>query len=412
MAKLSRTLLILLIVMTSTLIGTSITPTSHAQEGDALTRYSEELYVSVNQGLIALEERPLQRSEILDNVAQVIAEELGTTGTYTSVPPVLADSLGYPRWPDNGQRVISLPYNGIGIQTPAEAADYWIEAIAETLEESDFREIGIGAANYVAGAGGTLQTAYVIVLGAQPNVIPVVINDGAARVYSSEVELYVHNELTLSYETDATTMQRANEVRFADSEAELEQATWQLWDDLNYAVPWQLTEGLGPKEVWVELRDAKGLSVKSVAIVELADPATSPDAATLPAPSPITLIMTYGGDTFTLQIQSDRPTVNLQEVYFTWFDGTRAYELENADNLSDVNLAEFPTSDCIQIRVRSQQSVIAIPGCAAIYLEANEFTEVPQVFWNTAYVTFTVLDGPRDLGFCEADAGRCEIRLR
>lgn len=412
MAKLSRILLILFVV--TVMIGTSA-KISRAQDdgnGDTLTRYAEELYVNINQGLIALEERPLQRNETLDAVAQVIADELEATGSYTSVPPVLADDLGYPRWPDNGQRVISLPYNGIGIQTPAEAADYWAEAIAETLADSKFREIGIGVSNYVAQAGGTVQTAYAIVLGAQPNVIPVVVNDGAAKVYSQEVELYVHNELTLSYETDATTLQRANEVRFANSEAELEQAAWQLWDDVNYAVPWQLTEGLGAKEVWIELRDAKGVTVKSVANVEIADPSTSPDAATLPAPSPITLVMTYGGDTFTLQIESDRPAVKLQEVYFTWFDNTRAYELENADNLADVNLAEFPTSDCIQIRVRSQQSTIAIPGCATIYLEANEFTEATQVFWGTEFETFTVLDGPRDLGFCESDAGRCEIRLR
>ncbi|MBI5931777.1 MAG: hypothetical protein HY862_20880 [Chloroflexi bacterium] len=413
MAKLSRILFILFIVLATSTLGAS-TKTSRAQEdgADALTRYGEELYVNINQGLIALDERPLQRNETLDAVAQVIADELGATGSYTSVPPVVADDLGYPRWPDNGQRVISLPYNGIGIESPAEAADFWVEAIAGTLAESYFREIGIGVSNYVAQAGGTVQTAYAIVVGAQPNVIPVVIGDGAATVYSQEVELYVHNELTLSYETDDTTMQRASEVRFASSEAELEEATWQLWDDLNYAVPWQLTEGLGPKEVWVELHDAKGVSVKSVANVELADPSTSPDAATLPAPAPITLIMTYGGDTFTLQVQSDRPTVNLQEVYFTWFDDTRAYELENADNLSDVNLAEFPSGDCIQIRVRSQQSEIAIPGCGTIYLEANEFTEAPQVFWGTDFETFTVLDGPRDLGFCEADAGRCEIRLR
>lgn len=412
MAKLSRILLILFVI--TVMIGTSAKISRAQDDGnaDTLTRYAEELYVNINQGLIALEERPLQRNETLDAIAQVIADELEATGSYTSVPPVLADDLGYPRWPDNGQRVISLPYNGIGIQTPAEAADYWVEAIAETLADSKFREIGIGVANYVAQAGGTVQTAYAIVLGAQPNVIPVVVNDGAAKVYSQEVELYVHNELTLSYETDATVLQRANEVRFANSEAELEQATWQLWDDLNSAVPWQLTDGFGAKEVWVELRDTKGVTVKSVANVEFADPATSPDAATLPAPSPITLVMTYGGDTFTLQVESDRPTVKLQEVYFTWFDDTRAYELENADNLADVNLAEFPTSDCIQIRVRSQQSTIAIPGCATIYLEANEFTEATQVFWGTEFETFTVLDGPRDLGFCESDAGRCEIRLR
>ncbi len=412
MAKLSRILLICFVV--SVVVGTS-TSISRAQDdgtGDTLTRYGEELYVSINQGLIGLEERPLQRNETLDAVAQVIADELGAAGAYGSVPPVLADNLGYPRWPDNGQRVISVPYNGIGIQTPAEAADYWVEAIAETVAESYFREIGIGVSNYVAQAGGTVQTAYAIVLGAQPNVIPVVVNDGAAKVYSQEVELFVHNELTLSYETDATVLQRADEVRFANSEAELETATWQIWDDLNSAVPWQLTDGFGAKEVWVELRDAKGVTVKSVANVELADPATSPDAATLPAPSPITLVMTYGGDTFTLQINSDRPTINLQEVYFTWFDNTRAYELENADNLGDINLAEFPTTDCLQIRIRSQQSIIAIPGCAAIYLEANEFTEATQVFWGTEFETFTVLDGPRDLGFCDADAGRCEIRLR
>jgi hypothetical protein len=413
MTKLSRLILIPMMVL---LAIATLTPmqSSTAQDGedDALTRYGDELYVNVNQGLIALGERPLGRNETLDQIAQVFADELGETGTYTSVTNVLADEFGYPRWPDEGQRIINEPYNGIGIESAAESADFWVEAIAETLQESFYREIGIGVSNRVAAAGGTVQTTYAIVLGAQPNVMPIVIGDGADTVYNPEVELYIHNEFTLSYFINDEVLQRATEIRFASSEAELADATWQLYDDLNYAVPWQLSDSFAVQEVWVELRDAKGFSVTSVATVENADPASAPEPAAVPVAPPIDLIMTYGGDTFTLQVSSERPTVSLQEVFFTWFDDTRAYELENADNLLDVNLAEFSSGDCIQVRVRSQQTPIEIPGCATIYVEANEFTEASQVFWNTDFETFTVLDGPRELGFCEADAGRCEIRLR
>lgn len=238
---------------------------------------SDDVYVAINQMLIEQEARPLGRSALLDEVAQQIADELSNTGTFVTVPSVAADEVDYPRWPDNGQRVINQAINYIGLATPAEFADIWTEELPDILRTTYYREIGIGVSTYQAVRGGTIQNVYVIVLGAQPNVLPLVINDGADTVYSRDVELYIHNELSLAYETDPDVIQQGFTIRIANSEADLDTAPALDWLDNNYAVPWQLTDEFGPKEVWVEFEDEKGFTVRSVAEVEYADPASAPN---------------------------------------------------------------------------------------------------------------------------------------
>ncbi len=167
------------------------------------------LYVEVNRALIAEGLRPLGRDATLDDVAQTIADELSATGEYVSLPRILADQLGYPRWPDGGQRVISEAVNLIGIETPAEFAATWREPLTEILLNTFYREIGVGVATRIAVEGGTEQNVYVVILGAQPNVLPVIINDGAPTVYNQQIELYIQNEQSLAYETSDEIIQFA-----------------------------------------------------------------------------------------------------------------------------------------------------------------------------------------------------------
>ncbi len=372
-----------------------------------------QTYVEANRALIDQGLRPLGRSEILDQVAQEIADELSATGTYASLPRVLADTYGYPRWPDNGQRVLSDAINLIGVETPTEFAAIMQPELVDVISRSFYREMGVGYATRVAVEGGTEQNVYVLVLGAQPNVLPVVIGDGADVVYTRDVEVHIHNELSLAYQTDDDIIQRADNVRIANSEADLETARWFSWDVNNFAVPWTLTEDYGEKEVWAEFEDEKGVIVTYTATVIYADPATRSEPDTDPAEIPITLVMTYSDDTFTLQIETERSMVRLQEVYFTWLDGLRAYEIENADQLQEVDLEDFDSTTCIQIKLRRPNvSATDVAGCSEIYLEADEFTELDQVFWNPQFGTFTVFDGPRELGVCDTTADSCEIALR
>lgn len=405
-----RLLALLMLVTALVPLGTGH---SHAQDDeDDLPSLADQLYVELNQGLIEEEAKPLARSEALDEIAQVIADELGASGQYSSVPPALAAEFDYPAWPDNSRRIISEPFNFVGTQTPVEVAIFLKSSVAGMLAENPFREVGIATSTYVAVAGGTEQNVYALVFGSRPNVIPVVINNGADVVYDREVELHLHNELMVGYETDDNTIQRVLNVKIANSEDELDDAPSLLWDENNHAVPWQLTEGLGEKSVWVEYQDEKGVTVRYETTVELADPETRPTPTPGLAELPITLILTYGGDTLTLQVDSELPTVNLQDMYFTWLDGVRAYQLRNADNLAGVALEDFPTDACIQIRVRTQPVEVEVPDCTQIFLEANEFTELEQVFWNPEFGSFTVIDGLNELGTCDANESRCELSLR
>lgn len=399
-------LLILMVVFVP-----STRPTA-AQNGEAVYT-ADDVYVAVNQSIIDAEGRPLGRNAVLDAIAQSIADELSTTGTYEGLPRVIADELGYSRWPDGGQRVITEAINYIGIQSPDEFAAERQEDVINTLQNTFYREMGVAVGSYRAVASGTVQNVYVIVMGAQPNVLPIVINDGAETVYSQEVELYLHNEFSLAYETEANIIQRVTQVRIANSEAELDSAQPIQWDGNDYALAWQLTDDYGSKEVWVEFEDEKGVRVRSTASVEYADPATAP---TEPTPTVIetTLNMTFGGETFTLAVDSNASAVRLQEVYFQWelqgFD--RAYEIENPDGLQSVDLESFNSANCLQIRWVGAQTVLNVPGCENIFLEANRFTEIEDVFWAPAVKTFEVWDGPRLLGTCTIADGTCAVTLQ
>ena len=404
--------LILLMMVTALLSGTMI-PLANAQDtGMSEMTLADEFYVELNNGLITEGALPLGRSAELDQVAQVIADELGESGTYSSVPPVLADEFGYPRWSDNSQRVISEPYQFIGTETPFEVATFLKSSIATVIKRDFFREVGIATGEYVAVPGGTIQNVYVAVVGAQPNVLPLIIGDGASMVYTADVELYIHGETSLAYETDDETLQRILNVRFADTQSDLADADWLNFDENSYAVPWTLSGEFGAKEIWAEVQDEKGLTMHFAATVDYQDAEMAPTPTPSVADLPITLVMTYSDDTFTLQIETERDEVRLQEIYFTWLDDLRAYEIENADNLATVDLEDFAADACIQVRVRTNPTVVDVPNCSVIYLEANEFTELDQVFWNPEFGEFIVYDGPRELGTCSASDNQCEVDLR
>lgn len=414
---LTRQLIGLLVIVVIAL-GSQAHPSSRvdAQNGISeaqLEALKDELYVEVNRGLLIEGVRPLARNEILDELAQTIADELGAKGSYNSLPRDLADQLDYERWSDNGQRVLRDAINTIGLGTPAEFVTSYRLQMADIVRDTFYRELGVGVSTRVAVEGGNVQYVYVVVMGAQPNVLPVVINDGAAEVYSQQVELYIHNELSLAYETDENTIQQAHSFRLANTEAELENAEWIVWQDNNFAYSWELSSEAGEKSVWAEFEDAKGVRTTYEAKVELTDgPAPTATPTANIANSPITINLVYRGDTLTLQVETERRVVRLQDVYFVWFDPQRFYQLENADALSGVNLSEFPPNACIQIRVRGQNTPVSVDGCETVFVESNEFVDQNTVFWSPNFDTFAVYEGQRQLGECSTASDTCVVQLR
>jgi hypothetical protein len=376
------------------------------------TTPADQLYLALNQALIENEELPLARNPVLDVVAQGLADELSATGSYHAPLHTAVVDLGFQRWPDNSTRISDV-FNYIGIDSLETVARLWSPQVAGFIAQFGYREIGLASAERVAVQGGTVQNVYVAILGAQPNIIPVVINDGAPIVYTPQVQLYIHGEWSLAYETAEDVVQTVQTFRLANSEAELATAKVLSWEDNYFEYEWQLADGFGPKEIWVEVADSKGATAHFVAQVEYADPATAPtplDASSLETP-PVRLVMTYGSDTFTLQVQTEASTVNLQEVYFTWLDDLRVYNLKNANALSGVNLQNFSSTDCLEIRLRGLESV-SIEGCQQVFLEANEFTELERVFWNPAFGEFRVFNGSTLPGACNTLEARCEVNYQ
>ena len=387
-----------------------VSPT-HAQDSTDEDLKSE-VYVAINRSLLDAGARPLGQNDALDAVAQTIADELSVSGSYTSAPRALADENGYPRWSDGGQRVITEAINYIGVESPDFFAQLRQDDLINTLQNTFYREMGVGISTYQAVTRGTVQNVYVVVMGAQPNMLPVIINSGEETVYDRDVMLYLHNELSLAYETEPDVIQQAVSVRIANSEAELDAAEPMAIDGDEFAFPWTLTEEFGAKEVWVAFEDEKGASVVSNTTVVFADPASAPSDS-VPTPT-ATLNMMYAGDTFTLSVSGNMSTVRLQEVYFQWeVDGfTRAYEIENPDDMQNVDLESFTADNCIQIRWAGVPETVNVDGCGQIFLEARRFTDLNSVFWGHAGGSFDVWDGPRLLGTCDNDAGSCSVTLR
>lgn len=382
-------------------------------QDDSDSDVADMLTLDLNRSLINGGIRPLARNETLDMIAQTIADELGATGAYTSLPRSLADELGYPRWPDGGQRVINQAFNVITPESPEFFVDMVVGDIVDVLVSTFYREVGVGVSTRVAVEGGTEQNVYTIVMGAQPNVLPVIVNAGAPTVYVRDVDLYIHNELSLAYQTADDVIVRARELRIANSEAELDAAEWQTFEPGSelVATPWTLTQEYGEKTVWVEFMDDTGFTIRSSTTVNYADPATAPAPTLDPNEASVELVMTYSNDTFTMRVVSERSSVDLEDVYFTWIDGLRAYALNNADALSSIDLSAVPPGTCIQIRLRGLTE-IETEGCESIVLEAEEFTEIDRVFWNPAFDGFAVFNGADVLGVCDSASIQCTVQFQ
>jgi hypothetical protein len=406
-----RFILIVLILGAISLSTLPLTSPVNAQDDPSAT--ADDLTIQLNRRLIENGMRPLARNETLDMIAQTIADELGATGAYTSLPRVLADQMDYARWPDGGQRVINQAFNVITPESPHFFIDMVTGDLINVLQSTFYREVGVGISTRVAVDGGTEQNVYTIVMGAQPNILPVIVNAGSPTVYVRDINLYIHNELSLAYQTDGNVIVRAREIRIANSEGDLDGAEWQTWDPNNdtLAIPWTLTQEYGNKTVWVEFMDDTGFTLRSSTTVTYADPATAPAPEIDPGLPSVDLVMTYGDDTFTLQVVTDRSSVNLEDIYFTWIDGLRAYALSNADALSTVNLEQIGAGTCVQIRLRDLTQV-ETEGCQNIILEAEEFTDVERVFWNPAFEGFVVFNGTDVLGVCDSSTVQCTVQLQ
>ncbi len=156
------------------------------------------------------------------------------------------------------------------------------------FSETVYREIGIA---YTYNSE-TQRYTYVIVVAAQPNVLPVMItteeqpNVIAQTVTSREVTLRIHNEYSHTKGDvvgDQQYIGRITKIRLANEPGEQTcpaggDESNPAWEPYRLRLDWTLSDGFGPKTVYVQLCDASGRTVTTQTVVTYANPANNPVA--------------------------------------------------------------------------------------------------------------------------------------
>ena len=159
--------------------------------------------------------------------------------------------------------------------------NWWMEPLEhrELVLSTRYREVGIGTS-----LGDDGQTYWTLNFGAQPNVLPIFIDYGAAQTDALTVTLTLSNEGAMIYGDGPQVMGLAHEVRVSNSST-FSDSDWQPW----FAeTEWRLTPGEGFKSVHVEFRDQEGrkaTSQASINRVERAPAVTTTLTPTAAAPA-------------------------------------------------------------------------------------------------------------------------------
>lgn len=162
-----------------------------------------------------------------------------------------------------------------------------------------YREVGIGIAP--SSLGGNI---YIVVFGAQPNVLPVFINDTATETGSMDVTLTLNDELVQPNGDGASNIGHPVEVQISNS-SDFANAKWQPHVS---KLAWTLTPGAGTKTVYVKYRDAKGrtaIAYDSITLIQPNTPAPTVTRTSTRAPQPS---MTWAVTQTPTEIATPTPT--------------------------------------------------------------------------------------------------------
>lgn len=230
------------------------------------------LLAAINRARLQNGLTPLADSVPMSRAAQRHADDMARRGNAGLIGSDGSDSnrraleSGVRDWPGRRLFVTELTYFG---SNPDQAVIFWLNdpALRRVLLNPKARESGS------AGAGGA-TSYFSLLVGAQPNVLPVFIEDGAASTATADVSLRLSQEEYLN-EPDGPALGRAVEMRIGTSQ-NLDDLPWRRYESF---VPITLPAGAGSKRVYVQLRDASGRTVLSSASVVL------DAAAPIPTPS-------------------------------------------------------------------------------------------------------------------------------
>jgi hypothetical protein len=213
---------------------------------------------------------PYGFSTLLAAAAQRHADDLAThqisshTGSDGSTAQQRIAEAGYAAWTWNGGDLIAGENFWTGYGAVEDGMAFFLEDAPhrDNILSPTYREVGIGFATDADG-----RNYYVLDFGARPNVMPIFINDGAARTDDPQVAIRLTNEDARPGGEGATFMGRAIEIRISD-EPDFDDLPWQAWEPL---VPWTLPDTAGEHIVYVQFRDAAGRTAASADTIALGE---------------------------------------------------------------------------------------------------------------------------------------------
>ena len=234
---------------------------------------------------------PFALNEHLSFSAQGHSQDMaahGFTGHIGSDRSTVEDRIGAAGYPAYSSGIVGaeIVYRG-----PNDSLDWWTEPPEhrELVLSTRYRQVGIGT---FLGDDG--QSYWTLNFGAQPNVLPIFIDYGAAQTDAPTVTLTLSNEGAMINGDGPQVMGLAHEVRVSNSSA-FSGSDWQPW----FAeTEWSLTPGEGVKSVYVEFRDQEGRMTTSQASINRVERApvvattlttTAAPAAGRPTSAPLSL---------------------------------------------------------------------------------------------------------------------------
>lgn len=246
-----------------------------------------DMFNRINTARLAQGLPPYALNSALATAAERHSKDMATTGTVDHVGSdgtsyrerILA--AGYGQW-TFGPMVNESIYGGTG---GADIAfDWWMSSDTHRgqLLSSRYREVGIAA---VTGANG--WTYWTLTLGAQPNILPAFVNDGATDASKVDVLITLTNENAVPAGEGTSTMGQALQVRLAHDE-QFTGAEWQPWQA---RIPFQLLPESGEQRIYVQYRDAQGRTAVAWTAATLtnvpptASPTLQPSATSTPLAS-------------------------------------------------------------------------------------------------------------------------------
>jgi uncharacterized protein YkwD len=269
-----------LVALVSALLSALILPAvCQARTGMSQTESKSAILAAISQMRVANGLAPLAMNPALEKAAQEHSDDMAAKGYVDHVGSdglSAADRIraaGYPGW-------TSLRVSGEVVYAGDKGFSDALTSILKDDEQRSilldghYREIGIGFTN-APGANGTQTTYWTLTFGAQPNVLPVFINDGVTLINVPQVAIHLTQEEAMP-NGEGGAMGSALEVRVS-TDSSFKDVNWQKWEAL---IPFTFDQMPGLKTVYVQFRDGGGRSTISTVSVQY-DPNSTPQVVPL-----------------------------------------------------------------------------------------------------------------------------------